>query len=76
MTERLLAGIENPYAQIVAHPTGRLLLRRDPYAYDMETVLEAAAKTACPSSGVQRRHPETASIRTTVHLREWRNSAA
>ena len=31
MTERLLAGIENPYTQIVAHPTGRLLLRRDPY---------------------------------------------
>ncbi len=29
MTERILAAIENPYAQIVAHPTGRLVLRRD-----------------------------------------------
>jgi DNA polymerase (family 10) len=44
MTERLLAGLENPYTQIIAHPTGRLLLRRDPYAYDMEKVLEAAKK--------------------------------
>ena len=44
MTERLLAGIENPYAQIIAHPTGRLLLRRDPYAYDMEKILDAAKK--------------------------------
>src|SRR6202035_825830 len=46
MTERLLAGVENPYAQIVAHPTGRLLLRRDPYAYDMEKILDAAKKNS------------------------------
>ncbi|MCI0539487.1 MAG: DNA polymerase/3'-5' exonuclease PolX [Verrucomicrobiales bacterium] len=44
MTERLLAGIENPYTQIIAHPTGRQLLRREGYAYDMEGVLDAAAK--------------------------------
>jgi len=44
MTERLLAAIENPYTQIIAHPTGRLLLRRDPFAYDMERVLDAARK--------------------------------
>jgi DNA polymerase (family 10) len=44
MTERMLAAIENPYAQIIAHPTGRLLLRRDPFDYDMEKVLEACAK--------------------------------
>ncbi len=42
MTERLLAAIENPYTQIIAHPTGRLLLRRDAFAYDMEGVLDAA----------------------------------
>jgi DNA polymerase (family 10) len=42
MTERLLAAIENPYTQIIAHPTGRLLLRRDPFEYDMERVLDAA----------------------------------
>jgi DNA polymerase (family 10) len=44
MTERMLAAIENPFTQIIAHPTGRLLLRRDPFDYDMETVLDAAAR--------------------------------
>jgi DNA polymerase (family 10) len=44
MTERMLAAIENPYTQIIGHPTGRLLLRRDPLDYDMEKILEACAK--------------------------------
>jgi DNA polymerase (family 10) len=44
MTERLLAAIENPHTQIIAHPTGRLLLRREAYDYHMEKVLEACAK--------------------------------
>lgn len=44
MTERLLAAIENPYTQIIAHPTGRLVLRRDPFEYDMEKVLDSAAR--------------------------------
>ena len=44
MTERLAAAIENPYTQIIAHPTGRLLLRRDAFDYDMEKVLDACAK--------------------------------
>jgi DNA polymerase (family 10) len=44
MTERILAAIENPYTQIVGHPTGRLVLRRDAYACDMEAVLDAARK--------------------------------
>jgi DNA polymerase (family 10) len=44
MTERMLVAIENPYTQIIAHPTGRLLLRRDAIDYDMEKILEACAK--------------------------------
>jgi DNA polymerase (family 10) len=44
MTERMLAAIENPYAQIIGHPTGRLLLRRDALNYDMEKILDACAK--------------------------------
>jgi len=44
MTERMLAAIENPYTQIIGHPTGRLLLRREPFDYDMAKVLDAAAK--------------------------------
>jgi DNA polymerase (family X) len=44
MTDRLLAAIENPYTQIIAHPTGRLIMRREPYEYDMEKILDAAKK--------------------------------
>jgi DNA polymerase (family X) len=44
MTERILAAVEHPRAQIVGHPTGRLILRRDAYAYDMEKILDAAHK--------------------------------
>jgi DNA polymerase (family 10) len=44
MTERMLNCIENPYTQIIGHPTGRLLLRRDELDYDMEKILEACAK--------------------------------
>ncbi len=44
MTERMLAAIENPYTQIIGHPTGRILLRRDELDYDVEKVLDACAK--------------------------------
>jgi DNA polymerase (family X) len=44
MTDRMLAAIENPYTQIIGHPTGRLLLRRDPLDYDMGKILDACAK--------------------------------
>jgi DNA polymerase (family 10) len=44
MTARLLKAIENPNVSIIGHPTGRILLRRDAYAYDMNAVLEAAAR--------------------------------
>ncbi|MEE9234174.1 MAG: DNA polymerase/3'-5' exonuclease PolX [Candidatus Acidoferrales bacterium] len=44
MTERLLRAIENPNVMILGHPTGRLLLRREPYRYDLEAVLEACKK--------------------------------
>jgi DNA polymerase (family X) len=44
MTDRMLAAIENPYTQIIGHPTGRLLLRREELDYDMEKILDACAK--------------------------------
>jgi DNA polymerase (family X) len=44
MTARLLKATENPNVSIIGHPTGRILLRRDAYPYDMDAVLEAAAK--------------------------------
>lgn len=43
MTERLLKALENPHTKILGHPTGRLLLRREPYAMDLRAVLERAA---------------------------------
>jgi DNA polymerase (family 10) len=44
MTERLLKAVGNPNTSIIGHPTGRLLLRRDAYPYDLDAVLSAAAK--------------------------------
>jgi DNA polymerase (family 10) len=43
MTDRLLNAIECPYVDTIGHPTGRLLLRREPYRFDMDRVLDAAA---------------------------------
>lgn len=44
MTDRVIHAIESGNVDIVGHPTGRLLLRRDPYALDMERVMRAAQK--------------------------------
>ena len=44
MTARVLRAIENPYVRILGHPTGRLLLRREPFALDMGMVLRRAAE--------------------------------
>lgn len=44
MTERLLKAIDNPNTSIIGHPTGRIQLRREAYAFDMTAVLAAAAK--------------------------------
>jgi DNA polymerase (family 10) len=45
MTKRIIRAIENPFITILAHPTGRLLLKRDPYLVDVPAVIEAAAAT-------------------------------
>jgi DNA polymerase (family X) len=42
MTKRVLAALDDPHLTILAHPTGRLLLTREPYAIDVEAVLEKA----------------------------------
>jgi DNA polymerase (family X) len=44
MTDRLLKAIANPNTSLIGHPTGRLLLRRDAYQFDLDAVLKAAAK--------------------------------
>ena len=42
MTKRVLTALDDPHLTILAHPTGRLLLSREPYAIDIEAVLEKA----------------------------------
>lgn len=44
MTDRLLKAIECPYVDIIGHPTGRLILRREPYRFNLELVADAAAR--------------------------------
>ena len=45
MTTRLVTAMENPNVDIIAHPTGRLLGKRDPYEVDMEQLMESAKAT-------------------------------
>jgi len=42
MTRRIIRAIENPHATMLGHLTGRLLLQREPYAVDIEQVIDAA----------------------------------
>ena len=44
MTARIVRAIEHPAATIVGHPTGRLLLDREGYAVDIDSLIEAAAR--------------------------------
>lgn len=44
ITERILGALENPHVDMLAHPTGRLINRRDPYDADMDQVFAAAAR--------------------------------
>ena len=45
MTKRIIKAISNPYASMLGHLTGRLLLTREPYKVDIPAIIEAAAET-------------------------------
>src|SRR5256885_1888709 len=45
MTKRVVRAMHNPFVTILAHPTGRLLLKREPYSIDIPALLDAAAAT-------------------------------
>jgi DNA polymerase (family 10) len=45
MTDRIVAAIEHPLVDALGHPTGRKVVRRPPYAVDVERVIAAAAET-------------------------------
>jgi DNA polymerase (family 10) len=46
-TERVIRAMDNRWFNILAHPTGRLIDKREPYALDMEKVLAAARERGC-----------------------------
>jgi DNA polymerase (family 10) len=46
-TERILRAMDNPYFNILAHPTGRLLNDRPPYDVDLERLMRAAQDNGC-----------------------------
>ncbi len=43
MTDRVLRAVESPVVDVIGHPTGRLLLRREPYRLNVEELIESAA---------------------------------
>jgi len=44
MTQRVIKALRNPYTTILGHPTGRLLLAREPYAIDMMHIIDEASR--------------------------------
>jgi len=44
MTQRVLRAMDDPHLSVLGHPTGRLLLARDPYPIDMHAVIARAAE--------------------------------
>jgi len=44
MTDRILRALENPHTRILGHPTGRKVLKRDPYALHIDAILKRAAE--------------------------------
>ncbi len=47
MTERVLRAMDNPYFNIFAHPTGRLINEREPYQIDLKRIMEGAKERGC-----------------------------
>jgi DNA polymerase (family 10) len=45
MTARIIRAMENPNVDIIFHPTGRILKKREPYRVNIDKVIEAAEKT-------------------------------
>ena len=45
MTERIIRAMKNPNVDIISHPTGRILKRRDEYQIDFDKILRAAKET-------------------------------
>jgi DNA polymerase (family 10) len=44
MTDRLMRALESPSLRVMGHPTGRILLNRDPFPFDFERIASQAAR--------------------------------
>ncbi|NIN10343.1 MAG: DNA polymerase/3'-5' exonuclease PolX [Gemmatimonadales bacterium] len=66
-TERILKAIQHPAVHILAHPTGRLINRRDPMEFDLDEVLQCAAE--CDVIVELNAHPERLDLRDTHLMR-------
>jgi DNA polymerase (family 10) len=45
MTNRIIRAMQNPHADILFHPTGRIIGKREPYDVDMDAIITAAKET-------------------------------
>lgn len=45
ITNRIISAVKNPFVHILGHPTGRLLLEREPYKVDIKAVIDACSET-------------------------------
>lgn len=73
MTARICRAMANPFVHIVGHPTGRLLGRRDPYAVDVERLLQCAAETGTILE--INAHPERLDLKD-IHAKGAKNAGA
>ncbi len=46
MTKRIIKAVENPYTDVLGHPTGRLLLHRAPYNHDIKKIIDACSRNS------------------------------
>ena len=74
-TKRLCAAMENPHVDVIGHPTGRMLGRREAYPMDMEAVIAKAAATGTVLEymrfGVMNARRGWATAGDVVNTRSW-----
>jgi DNA polymerase (family X) len=63
MTDRLLRAMECPQLRIIGHPTGRILMHRDPYPFDFERVAAEAAAAISGWRSTPARSASTCTVR-------------
>jgi DNA polymerase (family 10) len=66
-TQRILRALEHPRVHILGHPTGRLINRRDPMAFDLDTVLQCARERGVAME--LNAHPHRLDLRDTHLIR-------